>query len=330
MHPADRGQHELITPTRPTRVAFFLGSDLTSNIIANRLLPILLGSHISVLLLLTRGKTSPRRPLALRRLFFLEHTLLQNYAYPHVDLYGVPGPDRFNSPEGWRSLAPGRLVVRTVDDVNEPGLVAELADAGIDVAFSVRCYQRFHQPLLDALGGPRTDGLFANLHPGLLPHYRGINTFLRSMQAGEREAGFSLHHLEPDWDTGEVIGQARFPLDYTRPVLDNMTARTTDAAGLILDLIKKVATGQPVRARAQDASQATYFSYPDDADLGELDRRGIAVFRASSVIDLLTDAFFGTVADIGHLRDALIDAVDEAGIPCEYASSARPLVSLTA
>ncbi|HEV2633885.1 MAG TPA: formyltransferase family protein [Actinocrinis sp.] len=30
------------------------------------------------------------------------------------------------------------------------------------------------------------------VHPGLLPRYRGVNTFLRSMQAGARESGFSL------------------------------------------------------------------------------------------------------------------------------------------
>jgi hypothetical protein len=321
-------RHELITPTRPTRIAFFLGSDLTSHIIANRLLPILLDSHISASLFLTRGKTSGRRPLALRRLFIVEHVLLRDYAYPYVDLHGVPGPDRFNSPEGWRALAPGRLTVRAVQDVNDPRFVAELAEAHIDAAFSVRCYQRFRQPILDVLGGPRSGGLFANLHPGLLPYYRGVNTFLRSMQAGEQEAGFSLHHLEPDWDTGPVIGQARFPLDYSRPVLDNMTARTTDAAGLILDVIRRVATGEPVPSRLQDASRARYFSYPAEQDLLELDRRGVSVYRASSVIDLLTDAFFGTVPDIGGLRDTLIDAVDEAGIPCEYVSSGRPLVSL--
>jgi hypothetical protein len=321
-------QHELITQTRPTRIAFFLGSDLTSHIIANRLMPILLDSRIRACLFLSRGKTSERRPLALRRLFFIEHVLLQDYAYPYIDLHGVPGPDRFNSPEGWRALAPDRLTVCAVDDVNDPRLVAWLADAQIDAAFSVRCYQRFRQPILDILGGPRTGGLFANLHPGLLPHYRGVNTFLRSMQFGDREAGFSLHHVEPDWDTGDLIGQARFPLDYGRPVLDNMTARTTDAAGLILDVIKRVATGEPVRSRRQDASRARYFSYPGEEDLLTLERRGVPVYRASSVIDLLTDAFFGTVPDIGHLRDTLIDAVDDAGIPCEYVSDGRPLVSL--
>lgn len=323
-------QRELITPTRPTRIAFFLGSDLTSHIIANRLLPILLGSHIEVRLFLTRGKTSDRRPLALRRLFFVEHNLLQDYAYPYVDRYGVPGADHFNSPAGWRALAPGRLAVRAVDDVNDPAFVAQLAEAGIDAAFSVRCYQRFRKPILDVLGGPDSGRLFLNLHPGLLPYFRGVNTFLRSMQYGEREAGFSLHHLEADWDTGAVIGQARFPLDYSRPVLDNMTARATDAAGLILDVIRRVATAQPVRARSQDATLARYFSYPDEQDLRSLDRRGVALYRTSSVIDLLTDAFFGTVPDIGGLRDTLIDAVDEAGIPCAYASTGRPLVSLTA
>jgi methionyl-tRNA formyltransferase len=314
---------------RPTRVAFFLGSDIISHLIANRLIPILLDSRISVRLYLTRTRLDRSRPRMLQQLFFVEHTLLQDYAYPYVDLHGVPRPERFNTPQGWHTLAPAQLTVSEVEDVNDPDFVAGLTDEHLDAAVSVRCYQKFRPPILNALGGPDSGSLFVNLHPGLLPHYRGVNTFLRSMLEGASHAGFTLHHLEPDWDTGAVIGQARFPLSYSRSVLENMIAHVTDAAGLVLDLIRRVAAGCSVNARPQDASQARYFSYPIEAELDRLTDYRIDVFRASAVIDTLVDAFFGTVPNIAQLRDMLIAAVDAADIPCEYTGDKQRLLILT-
>lgn len=310
---------------RPVRVAFFLGSDLTSALIANRLLPILLRSNASVHLFLTRGRTSSRRPERLQQLFFVEHTLLQDYAYPYVDNFGVPAPDTFNTPNGWRALAPAGLTVRHVADVNDPAFVAELAGERIDIAVSVRCYQKFRQPVLDVLGRP--GARFVNLHPGLLPRYRGVNTFSRSMIEGAPHAGFTLHHLEPEFDTGAIIGQAAFPLCYSRSVLENMVAHSSDAASLILDLAQRVSGGRDVPASIQDHGRARYFSYPTDTDLDRLSRNGVEMFRASVTIDTIADAFFGSLLDIGGLRQTLIAALHAAGIPFDDSGDRRMVLS---
>lgn len=310
---------------RPVRVALFLGSDVTSHTVANRLLPILLRSRASVYLFLTRAKPNSRRPERLRKLAFVEHALLQDYAYPYIDNFGVPAPDAFNSPNGWRALAPAGLTVRDVADVNDPKFVAELAEEHIDVSVSVRCYQRFRQPILDVLGRP--GARFTNLHPGLLPRYRGVNTFTRSMIEGAPHAGFTLHHLEPEFDTGAVIAQASFPLSYSRSVLENMIAHTADAAGLILDLVQRVAAGRPVPGSVQDHGRARYFGYPTDEDLDRLSHNGVELFRASVVIDTITDAFFGALADITGLRQTLIGAVHAAGIPYDDSRDRRLTLS---
>ena len=261
----------------------------------------------------------------MQQLHFVEHALLQDYAYPYADNFGVPAPDAFNTPNGWRGLAPAGLTVRDVANVNDPDFVAELAGQGFDVAVSVRCYQKFRQPILDVLGRP--GARFVNLHPGLLPRYRGVNTFTRSMIEGAPHAGFTLHHLEAEFDTGAVIAQASFPLSYSRSVVENMIAHATDAASLILDLTQRVSAGRPVAASAQDHSRARYFGYPTDDDLDVLSRNGVEMFRASVVIDVIADAFFGTLADIGGLRQTLIGAVRAAGIPYEDSRDRRLMLS---
>jgi methionyl-tRNA formyltransferase len=312
-------------PDRPVRAAFFVGGDVTAHFIVNRLIHSLRGTGTSFLLFLTRGKSKRTNPMTLRQLFFVEHTLMQEYAFPYVDACGQPSPWSANTPNGWRLMGLPKVEVCEVADVNDPSFVSSLSAADIDVAFSVRCYQRFHQPILDTLGGSDSGSMFINLHPGLLPRFRGVNTFLRSMQQGAADAGFTLHHLEPDWDTGPIIGQAAFPLRYSLSVHENLLAHVADAAGLIHRVITRLAAGQEIPATAQDHAAARYFSYPSAEELLSLSHCGIEVFRAASVVDALSDAFFASVPDVAGLREYLNDALDKEGVPHEdqRASSTR-------
>lgn len=69
----------------------------------------------------------------------------------------------------------------------------------------------------------RFRGRLLNIHPSLLPKYRGLRTHARALQAGEREHGASVHFVNPELDAGAVIAQA------VVPVLDDDTADTLAA-----------------------------------------------------------------------------------------------------
>lgn len=55
-------------------------------------------------------------------------------------------------------------------------------------------------------------GRLVNIHPALLPKFKGLNTHARALEAGEREHGCSVHFVTPELDAGAVIGQARVPV----------------------------------------------------------------------------------------------------------------------
>jgi phosphoribosylglycinamide formyltransferase-1 len=55
-------------------------------------------------------------------------------------------------------------------------------------------------------------GRLLNIHPSLLPKYRGLHTHERALAAGEREHGASVHFVIPELDSGPVIVQARVPV----------------------------------------------------------------------------------------------------------------------
>lgn len=52
-------------------------------------------------------------------------------------------------------------------------------------------------------------GRLVNIHPSLLPKFKGLNTHARAIEAGEAEHGCSVHFVTPELDAGAVIGQAR-------------------------------------------------------------------------------------------------------------------------
>jgi phosphoribosylglycinamide formyltransferase 1 len=55
----------------------------------------------------------------------------------------------------------------------------------------------------------RWAGRMLNIHPSLLPKYKGLDTFARAIEAGDSHAGASVHLVTPDLDSGEVLAQAR-------------------------------------------------------------------------------------------------------------------------
>ncbi|MEM7075128.1 MAG: phosphoribosylglycinamide formyltransferase [Pseudomonadota bacterium] len=58
----------------------------------------------------------------------------------------------------------------------------------------------------------RWQGRMLNIHPSLLPKYRGLNTHARALAAGDAEAGCTVHEVTLELDDGPILGQARVPV----------------------------------------------------------------------------------------------------------------------
>jgi len=52
-----------------------------------------------------------------------------------------------------------------------------------------------------------------NIHPSLLPKYRGLNTHQRALDAGEKEHGATVHFVTPELDDGPLVLQAKIPVN---------------------------------------------------------------------------------------------------------------------
>lgn len=104
----------------------------------------------------------------------------------------------------------------------EERLDLALREAGVEI-IALAGYMR----LLSSAFVARWAGRILNIHPSLLPAYKGLDTHARVIAAGEREAGCSVHLVTAELDAGAVLGQARVP------VLADDTAATLAARVLV-------------------------------------------------------------------------------------------------
>lgn len=58
----------------------------------------------------------------------------------------------------------------------------------------------------------RFEGRMLNIHPSLLPKYPGLHTHQRAIEAGDAEAGCTVHEVTAVLDDGPILGQARVPV----------------------------------------------------------------------------------------------------------------------
>ncbi|HHC29275.1 MAG TPA: phosphoribosylglycinamide formyltransferase, partial [Rhodobacterales bacterium] len=59
----------------------------------------------------------------------------------------------------------------------------------------------------------RWSGKLLNIHPSLLPKYRGLHTHARAIEAGDKEAGCTVHEVTAELDGGPILGQARVAIE---------------------------------------------------------------------------------------------------------------------
>lgn len=153
-----------------------------------------------------------------------------------------------------RSMAgdhPARTVLVASNDPGAKGLV-RAAEMGVPVAaVDHRPFKgdraAFEAALLEPILAARPDivclagfmrvltpgfvrafaGRMLNIHPSLLPKYPGLHTHQRALDAGDAEAGCTVHEVTEVLDEGPILGQAHVP------VLHGDTADTLSARVLL-------------------------------------------------------------------------------------------------
>lgn len=94
---------------------------------------------------------------------------------------------------------------------DRPAFEAALDAALAPHAPDLICLAGFMRVLTAGFVAPRA-GRMLNIHPSLLPKYRGLQTHARALEAGDAEHGCTVHEVTPELDDGPILGQARVPV----------------------------------------------------------------------------------------------------------------------
>ncbi len=89
----------------------------------------------------------------------------------------------------------------------EAAITAALAPHAPDIL----CLAGFMRVLTAGFVTPWS-GRMLNIHPSLLPLYKGLHTHARALKAGDTEHGCTVHLVTPALDDGPILGQARVPV----------------------------------------------------------------------------------------------------------------------
>jgi methionyl-tRNA formyltransferase len=164
-------------------------------------------------------------------------------------------------PETIASLAQGHAIpVEYVHRLNDAPTLDRLAAYRPDVIL-VACFPYVFPPALLQL--PRLGCL--NLHPSLLPAYRGPAPLFWQFRQGERQTGVTLHVMDERLDAGDILLQAALPLHdgLTGPEAEALLAEQGGQLMLeALDLLARDA----LTPRKQDESAGSYFPWPAEPD----------------------------------------------------------------
>jgi phosphoribosylglycinamide formyltransferase-1 len=88
---------------------------------------------------------------------------------------------------------------------------AELAKRLAGVNIDIICLAGFMR-VLTAGFVKQWEGRFLNIHPSLLPAFKGIDTHVRALDAGVKVHGCTVHFVVPELDSGPIIMQAAVPV----------------------------------------------------------------------------------------------------------------------
>jgi len=145
---------------------------------------------------------------------------------------------------GIRVLMPERLDERAM---------AEVRSCAPDLLVVAAYGKIFKKEFLDLfpLGG-------INLHPSLLPRYRGPSPIAAAILAGDEETGVTVQRIALSFDTGDILAQRRVPLSGTETTGTLGASLAVLGAELLASVIAELEAGIAPPAVPQSESEATY------------------------------------------------------------------------
>jgi methionyl-tRNA formyltransferase len=183
--------------------------------------------------------------------------VLERLARKHDVAYLLTRPDR---PQGrGRRIAPPpakEAAQRLGIEVRQPERLDAEFDPGVDTVVVAAYGLLIPEPVLER-------ALWLNVHPSLLPRWRGAAPIERALMAGDPETGVTIIELVPELDAGPIAAQRAFPIGLE----DDFGTVSARAGGLAAELLEEALPEPQLRAQPTDGVTYAEKIRPEDREL---------------------------------------------------------------
>lgn len=101
-----------------------------------------------------------------------------------------------------------------------------------------------------------------NMHPGLLPKYRGIWPEFWNLYRGDKKAGITIHHINEEIDAGDIVDRFSFPIEKEDSKFGLTLKTAYFGAKRLISVLKNLKRGEHLPALQQDSDSPEYRSLP--------------------------------------------------------------------
>ena len=182
----------------------------------------------------------------------------------------MPGRRRARARLGTTLISPGQTSERPLllgkPDLSDDVIVQTLASAKPDAILSWFWPQRIPARVLDLVKGPEGRRAFG-VHPSLLPRHRGPDPTFHAIHKGDVETGVTLHRLDAEYDTGDIIAQRRLVIGPTENSFQLAKRLDRPSLALLVECADRLARGEVLVGAAQDIALATQAELPTEDEL---------------------------------------------------------------
>ena len=124
-----------------------------------------------------------------------------------------------------------RLDIRSCYSKDEDEIIALFNAYNVDLIVMAGWMRIVSKKFCEALSGR-----IINLHPSLLPKYKGLHAVERAIKAGETETGCSVHFVTEELDSGAIIKQQEVPI-LPGDTVESVTRAVQQAEHYLLPLV---------------------------------------------------------------------------------------------
>ncbi|GAK54645.1 methionyl-tRNA formyltransferase [Candidatus Moduliflexus flocculans] len=212
---------------------------------------------------------------------FLEHDLPMTY-FKALDSATLLSPNRQTYYTFQQLAQRYRISISLHGNINTPEMLALLHEFQPDLILSCR-YDYIFKPT--AIQIPRLGIL--NIHPGVLPMYRGVLSPLQALLNNDQRLGVTVHWINAGIDTGNILNILYLDQDAKKSVFDYYIALYQLGIQYVLELLPHLKEkGNLPMGTPQ--GEGHYYSYPPKEEFANFAAKGISLVHLSRYLDYLS------------------------------------------